>query len=120
MGVMRHSECKLVESLQNDLPKIAATICDTWRFKPESSAVLSVRAASACSARLSKAVFSSAHIFLSVSNFFLQFFLCRDTELKFGIGLPGLSFPSLQAVLPLRDFRFKFLASSLYKCRVTV
>ena len=104
MGVTRHKDYKLDESRWNDLPKIAATICDTWRFKPESSAVLSVRAASACSARLSKAVFSSAQAFLSVSNFFLQFFLYRDTELKFGIGLLGLIFLSLQAGLQIRDF----------------
>ena len=73
VGFMRHEWCKVVKSLQNDLPKIAQTICDTWRFKPESSAVRSVRAASACSARLSKAVLSSAQVFLSISNFFFNF-----------------------------------------------
>ena len=68
MGVMRYKGYELIESRWNNLPKMAATICDTWRFKPESSAVLSVRAFSACSARLTRVAFSSAQVFRSASK----------------------------------------------------
>ena len=70
---MRFTHSKLDESRRDDLPKTAATIWDTRRFRPESSAVFSKRAFSACSARFTSATFSSAHAFRSASNSVFSF-----------------------------------------------
>ena len=84
---MRYTHSKLDESRRDDLPKTAATIWDTWRFRPESSAVFSERAFSACSARVTNAAFSSAHAFRSASNSVFSFSCAAmlDTNLAFAL-----------------------------------
>ena len=64
---------------------MAATIWETWRFRPESSAVFSARAFSACSARVTSAAFSSTQAFLSASNLVFNFswVAMLDTNLAF-------------------------------------
>ena len=52
---------------------MAATIWETWRFRPESSAVFSERVFSAGSARVTSATFSSAQAFRSASNSVFSF-----------------------------------------------
>ena len=82
---MRYTHSELNESRRDDLPKTAATIWDTWRFRPESSAVFSERVFSACSARFTNAAFSSAHAFRSASNSVFSFSCAAmlDTNLAF-------------------------------------